>query len=509
MDIPQAPIKAINFISMTSNAALYLAPSRIRYFGRLFMGLMLSSAALLPMAQPAHAAVILHAFDWSYATVAEQAPAIADSGYSAVLVTPPLKSPITENCRWYQRYQPQDFRVIQNCDGDKESFVAMIEALSQNGVVTYADVVVNHMANERDAATTFPGANTLAAYDADPDYWERQQLYGDLDEALFGPNDFHSPQCIMDYRDRQEVIEGRICGGGDDPGLPDLRDTVPGDNWVLDQRKHYIQSLYDLGVRGFRLDAAKHMPNGAIQYFVPEEVAENSHIFAEIITTGGVGDSEYQTFLDPYLRELSPAFGAYDFPLLNTLKQAFGFGNSLAVLAQPYADGNALENSRAVTVVTTHDIPYNEGFRYLIMDPTDEDLAYAYIMGRDGGTPLVFDDGTTADPPFGRIDDGRWQGVWNRDRMIRMIAFHNQMQGQGMEMLHADDCTLLWRRGEEGIVAINKCGDRRDITVDTQFKFKWYHPYQDVLTEDSPIEINGPSFTFSLPGRTARMWAAQ
>ena len=492
---------AVRFIT-----ARFRGPLRVA--ARWALVMMVSLALVLPMARPAQADVILHAFDWSYATVAERAPAIAEAGYKAVLVTPPLKSPITEHCRWYQRYQPQDFRVINNCDGDKESFVAMIDALSQVGVLTYADVVVNHMANERNAATTFPGDATLAEYEANPEYWENQQLYGDLDDGLFSAQDFHAPNCIRNYSDRREVINGRICGGGDDPGLPDLRDTVPGDNWVLDQRKQYVQVLYDLGVRGFRLDAAKHMPNGAIQYFVPDAIANNSQIFAEIITTGGVGDSEYQTFLEPYLRELPAAFGAYDFPLLNGIKRAFSIGNPLSDIAQPYATGNALENSRSVTVVTTHDIPYNEGFRYLIMDPTDEDLAYAYIMGRDGGTPLVFDDGTTADPPFGQIDGGRWQNVWQSDRMTRMVNFHNRMQGIDMEVLHADECTLLWRRQEEGIVAINKCGDNRDITVDTRFKFKWNHPYQDALTDDSPIEIRNSSFTFSIPGRTARMWFA-
>ncbi|MDV3353821.1 alpha-amylase family protein [Leptothoe sp. LEGE 181152] len=463
---------------------------------------------LLSANQPAQANVILHAFDWSYATVTERAPAIAAAGYGAVLVTPPLKSPITQECRWYQRYQPQDFRVISNCDGDKESFVAMINALSKVGVLTYADVVVNHMANERNGSTTFPGMDVLDEYAEDPDYWERQRLYGDLDGGLFNSQDFHAPKCIRNYGNRDEVVKGRICGAGDDPGLPDLRDTVSGDNWVLEQRKHYVQTLYDLGVRGFRVDAAKHMPNAAIRYFIPDEIANNTQIFAEIITTGGVGDHEYNLFLEPYLRELPASFAAYDFPLLNAIKQAFSVGRPLSEIAQPYDTGNALENSRAVTVVTTHDIPYNDPFRYLILDPVDEDLAYAYIMGRDGGTPMVFDDGTTAAPPFGQTDGGRWQGVWNRDRMVRMITFHNRMQGISMEVLHADDCTLLWRREEEGIVAINKCEEPRKITVDTQFKFKWFHPYQDSLTEDPPIEITESSFTFEVPARRARMWFA-
>ena len=92
--------------------------------------------------------------------------------------------------------------------------------------------------------------------------------------------------------------------------------------------------------------------------------------------------------------------------------------------------------------------------------------------------------------------------------MASMIKFHNRMEGTTMEVLHADDCTLLWRREEEGIVAINKCGDPKTITVDTRFRFKWFHPYQDVLTEESTIEITGPSFRFEVPARSAQMWVA-
>ncbi|MEM6252447.1 MAG: alpha-amylase family glycosyl hydrolase [Cyanobacteria bacterium P01_D01_bin.156] len=453
--------------------------------------------------------VILHAFDWSYNTVAARAAEIAEAGYGAVLVTPPVKSPITPQCYWYQRYQPQDLRVIQNCDGNKEDFIAMIEALSKVNVRTYADVVVNHMANERDASTTFPGQATLQQYANDANYWAKQRLYGNLEHGLFSSHDFHSPYCIRNYGDRNEVIQGRICGADNDPGLPDLRDTLPDETWVLEQRKQYVQALYELGVRGFRIDAAKHMPNDAIRYFIPEDVAKNSHVFAEIITAGGSNDHAYNVFLEPYLKELPSEFAAYDFPLLNAMKTAFSYGQPLSHIAYPFDTGNALENHRAVTVVTTHDIPYNEPFRSLIFDPVDEDLAYAYIMGRDGGTPMVFDDGTTAPPPFGQIDNGRWQNVWNHDRMIHMIRFHNQMQGTSMEILHADPCTLLWRREQAGIGAINKCGIPKTITVNTQSRFKWFHPYQDILTKTPPIEITSESFTFTLTPRSAQLWTAQ
>lgn len=469
--------------------------------------------------------VILHAFDWSYEDIASEAEAIAEAGYKAVLVTPPLKSPKSERCEWWQRYQPQDLRVIDHCDGNKESFMAAIEALKARGVRTHADVVVNHMANERDAATTFPGDATLQLYETDKPYWRRQILYGDADgngvldngvlpddgrpDGLFSPQDFHPAACIRDYNNKASVIRDRICGRGADPGLPDLKDTDPSRNWVNDQRRQYIQALYDLGVRGFRIDAAKHMPNGAIKYFVPKDVVEKAHIFAEIITSGGATSDEYTAFLEPYLRELPPQFGAYDFPLLHALRQAFTFGRPLSAVAFPYSTGNALENSRAVTVVVTHDIPYNNDFRYLIFDENaessvEEDLAYAYILGRDGGTPLVFDDQSD-----GRSNNGRWRDVWKSDRMKRMIAFHNRMHGNAMEVLAADACTLLWRRQEDGIVAINKCGQEQAVTVDSRFRLKWNHPYRDSLTGTFLPEIKGPSYTFKLPARSARMWIAE
>ncbi|MCW5977866.1 MAG: hypothetical protein KIT09_07300 [Bryobacteraceae bacterium] len=452
-------------------------------------------------APPASAEVILHAFGWKYEDVGLNAQAIADAGYKAVLVSPPLKSERSAGCPWYKHYQPQDFRVIDNCAGNKQQFAAMVKALKSKGVRVYADIVVNHMANERNNATSFPGDEILSEYRSDPVYWNNQKLYGDLGNGLFSPQDFHAEACIHDYSNPDSVIKHRICGTGGDRGLPDLKDTIPDQNWVLDQRKQYIRALFDLGVRGFRLDAAKHMPVGAIRYFVPDEIANKSHVFAETITWGGINDGEYNLYLKPYLESLPVSFSAYDFPLLNEMKRAFGPGSRLSDIANPYATGNALEPRRAITVVVTHDIPYNSGFRSLIFDPKDEELAYAYILGRDGGAPMVFDDGSSW-----KTDGGRWVGAWKNERLKKMIFFHNRMQGKWMEVLFADDCVLLWRREEDGIAGINKCGFAKDVTVDTRGKFRWNRTYRDRLDASNTVRISSESFTFNLPGRDARLW---
>jgi alpha-amylase len=383
--------------------------------------------------------------------------------------------------------------------------VAMIQALKDKEIRVYADIVVNHMANEPfNSPPRFPGDQILNEYRSNPTYWNNQKLYGDLSNGLFSPPDFHDEFCISreDYQSNPvNVVKGRICGGGGDRGLPDLKDTVPGQNWVLDQRKQYIQALFDLGVRGFRLDAAKHMSIGAIRYFVPDEIANNAHVFAETITWGGTNDQEYNLYLKPYLQNLPASFGAYDFPLLNAMKRAFSLGARLSDIADPYSTGNALEPRRAVTVVVTHDIPYNSGFRGLIFDRKDEELAYAYILGRDGGAPMVFDDGSSW-----KTDGGRWVGAWQNDRLKKMISFHNRMQDKQMEVLVADECVLLWRREEDGIVGINKCDFDRNVPVNTHRKFRWYRTYRDSLDAANTVRITSGNFTFNLPGRNARLW---
>lgn len=64
--------------------------------------------------------VILHAFDWKYADIAQRASEISELGYGSVLVSPPMKSAQDE--RWWQRYQPQDYRIIDNALGNTVDF---------------------------------------------------------------------------------------------------------------------------------------------------------------------------------------------------------------------------------------------------------------------------------------------------------------------------------------------------------------------------------------------------
>ena len=415
--------------------------------------------------------VILHAFDWPYAHIAQNAQAIGEMGYRSVLVSPPMKSFKHENgTDWWQRYQPQDYRVIDNQLGNTHNFIDMIKALEKHGIRVYADVVFNHMANEayQRSDLQYPCAADIKRYDAHKDEYQSQILFGDLSEPLFREEHFVDAFSIKDWKDRWEVQNGRITGGVKDPGLPKLKVC----DYVIEQQRSYLKALKNMGVMGFRIDAAKHMALEHLQRVWTEDITENMHIFGEIITDGGAIKEEYQLFLQPYLENTE--LGAYDFPLFSTVFEAFQNDGCMTSLIDPYCFGQALLNFRAITFAITHDIPNNEAFQSLILEEEDEWLAHSYILGRDGGVPLIYTDLNPSDI-LSSHGKPRWIDSWKDPRMAKMIQFHNYVHGEPMIPIIADKDILVFARGEKGIVVINKSDS--EVIVD----FEWHKDMRDIL----------------------------
>lgn len=450
-------------------------------------------AVLSAAAGAAQADAVLHAFNWRYADVEARAATIQAAGYKAVLVAPAYKS---EGSAWWARYQPQDYRVIHHPLGDTPAFRSMVAALRARGIDVYADVILNHMANEsaQRPDLNYPGARILGIYAANPTYYNGIRLFGVLGNNFLGGADFGEARCILDYNDVWQVQNWRICAGAGDAGLPDLK----GNGWVISQQQEYLRQLKAVGVKGFRIDAAKHMPIAHLNGVLTADIKSGVYVFGEIITGGGSGNLEYVRFLQPYLQNTTHA--AYDFPLHATLRNAFGFGGSLSNLVDPAAFGQALQGARALTFTVTHDIPNNSGFRYALMDPTDETLAYTYIFGRSDGKPMVYSDNNES-------GDNRWVNAYNRTDIRGMIRFHNAVQGSDMQVLAHGSCHLIFRRGSLGIVGINKCGSAVNATVNMNNSVLWWYAnYVDTLGSGSVVNINSGSYTFSLPARSARMW---
>ncbi|MCQ1059302.1 alpha-amylase family glycosyl hydrolase [Photobacterium sp. DNB23_23_1] len=399
--------------------------------------------------------VILHAFDWPYNRVTQYAKKIASSGYKAVLVSPPLKSYKHESgTEWWQRYQPQDYRVIDNQLGNTEDFRKMTAVLNEYDVHVYVDVVFNHMANESHLRhdLNFPSNQVLDEYQQSAENYEKLKLFGDLTKPLFSERDFIKAFPIQNWTDPWEVQHGRISGSSEDPGLPTLKCNQN----VVKQQKCYINSLKRLGIKGFRIDAAKHLTLEHIQLVWDKKVSADVHIFGEIITDGGATKEEYELFLAPYLKGTS--LGAYDFPLFHAMYNVFEKGQPMAELDNPYSVGQALAYDRAITFAITHDIPNNDVFLDQVMTEQNEIFTYCYILGRDGGVPLIYSDLDTS-----KITNSnglpRWKDRWSDSVLTQMISFHNLMQSLPMAVMSMGEDHLVFSRGSKGIVAINR-GDK-------------------------------------------------
>ncbi|MCC6347174.1 MAG: alpha-amylase family protein [Nitrospirales bacterium] len=435
--------------------------------------------------------VILHAFNWNYAEVAAEAGTIAANGFGAVLLPPPLYSK-EDSHHWWQRYQPKDYRVVRSFLGSKGELENAIHALHDHGIRIFADIVFNHMANEKSwrnpkEGYTFPGDTELARYRNERESFERDRLYGTLDHNLFGPQDFNNEKNIQCWEDLYEATERWLSG------LPDLDLNER----VVEQQKTCLRALNDLGFDGYRIDAIKHLPEEHLSRVFETEDMRGKFLFGESLTCN---DAQEDLFIWPLLREIDVSF--YDFPLHETLRRVFSPCGSMRELVNPAAFHQALPWHRAVTFSVTHDIPYNDCFRGQLLHPQDEFLTNAYLLGRDGGVPLVFSDHNESALAY-QCDRDRWCAAWKRSDIVGMIAFHNAVHGTPQRSLFEADGFLVFARGDRGIVAINKTEE-------------WQHPriwtcglrhgrYRCQLHRHD-MQVGGDYFEFALPPRQAQMW---
>jgi len=432
--------------------------------------------------------VILHAFDWHYNDIAGRAPEIAAMGYGAVLIPPPLYSD-PGGSAWWQRYQPKDYRVLRSYLGSKAELSKAIVALHGQGVRIYADIVFNHMANEqRPDRLNFPGATELEHYQQEGEEFEKDRLYGDLRVGLFSPWDFNTDGDIYNWLDAHEATEHNLSG------LPDLDLN----DWVIAQQRACLLALNSMGFDGYRIDAVKHLPEAHLRRVFATIDMNGKYLFGEALTTN---DQEEKVFLWPIFGGCE-CLSFYDFPLYETLLRAFAPGGSLRELVDPAAYGQALPPWRAVTFGVTHDMPNNDGFRGVLLAPQDEYLAKVYILGRDGGVPLLYSDNNQSAASHPQ-DRDRWAQAWQRPDIAAMLRFHNAVHGTPQRTLFEDDGFLVFARGERGIVAINKTDRWQQVDIRS---WGLRHGDYDCQLHNLRLTISGDSFPLKIPPREAQLW---
>jgi alpha-amylase len=410
---------------------------------------------------------IVHLFQWNWDSVAAECEDfLGPHGFGGVQVSPPQEHVVIPSAEggdypWWQDYQPVSYQIDNTRRGTAEEFEAMVATCRDNGVRIYADVVINHM--------TGPGSGT----GSNGTEWEKYaypDLFGD-GAASYGRDDFGPCfETISDWNDKWEVQNCELLE------LSNLNTASP---HVRAQLTRYLNGLVEMGVGGFRVDAAKHVAEADVEA-----------IFGgldDVPGFGGPPDVYHEVYGDqtvPYTA-YTPYGRVTNFDYKDDFAGRFARGDIAGLVDMP--DYGGLTADEAVVFVDNHDtqrytptLTYKDGDRYR--------LATAFMLAHPYGTPVVmssydFGDNQTEGPPSTGEAEGNpagwitadtdcssadWVCEHRDDTVAGMAAFRNATDGAGITERAADGPSrVAFDRGDRGFAAFNAGSGTWRLTAGT------------------------------------------
>ncbi|GAB3171154.1 carbohydrate-binding module family 20 domain-containing protein [Myceligenerans halotolerans] len=379
--------------------------------------------------------VILNLFQWTWDSVAAECTStIGPVGFGYVQVSPPSEH--VTGTQWWTSYQPVSYQIESKL-GTRAEFAAMVDACHSAGVGVIADAVVNHMA--ADSGSGVAGST-----------YEQDSFPG-----IYSAPDFNDCRTdITDYGDRWEVQNCRLVS---------LQDLRTGSDYVRARLADYLDDLTSLGVDGFRIDAAKHMP--AEDLAAIKAQSSGSFWVQEVIGAAGepIQPSEYTGNGD-----------VHEFDYGRQLRS--DFDGQIKNLR--YIGDNKLPSDVASVFVDNHDterngetMNYQWGAKYL--------LANTFMLSWPYGSPTVYSGYEFSDHNAGvpgstdtTVPDANCDGVFTctqrRTEIQGMVGFHNEVAGTGVTNWWDDgNNNIGYGRGQSGYVAINNTGSSVSRTYQT------------------------------------------
>ncbi len=304
---------------------------------------------------PARADAGIHLFQRPWTQIAEACEdTIGPAGFAWVLTSPPQEHITGE--AWWTSYQPVSYAVESRL-GTEAEFADMVTRCQGAGVDVIADAVINHMAGIDGGVGT--GGTRF-------DHYSYPGLYEEGDFHHCGLTDDDD---IADYSSREQVQTCELVNLADlDTSSPSVQSSIVG----------YLSHLRDLGVAGFRIDAAKHMAAEDVAAIVAALPADTV-ILSEVIRGSGsepIQPEEYlssgSVFEFQYARDLSPGLraGVITDPALGPERPLHVPSESAIV----FIDNHDTERGEAA-------ITARDGGLYL--------LANALLLADDFGTPVL------------------------------------------------------------------------------------------------------------------------
>lgn len=381
-------------------------------------------------------------FEWKFASIAKACTdTLGPAGYGYVQVSPPQEH--IQGGQWWTSYQPVSYRIAGRL-GDRTAFSAMVNTCHSAGVKVIADSVINHMSAGSGTGT---GGSAYTKYDY-------PGLYSGADM-----DDCRSQ--INNYNDRGNVQYCELVG---------LADLDTGEDYVRGKIAGYLNDLLSLGVDGFRIDAAKHMPAGDLANIKSRLSNPNVYWKHEAIFGAGeaVSPSEYLGSGD-----------VQEFRYGRSLKQVF-LNENLAHLKNFGEGWGFMESGKSAVFVDNHDterggdtLNYKNGSAYT--------LASVFMLAYPYGSPDVhsgyeFSDHDAGPPNGGQVnacysDGWKCQHAWRE--ISSMVGLRNTARGQGVSNWWDNGGDqIAFGRGNKAYVAINHEGSALTRTFQTSLPMR-------------------------------------
>ena len=308
-----------------------------------------------PATQELDSTVGVQLFMWNWDSVAKECTEVlGPAGVDWVLVSPPQEHIVGD--QWWIHYQPVSYQ-IESALGNQEQFRAMNAACADAGVDVIADAVINHM-TAQESGVGFAGT-AFSKYEY---------------PGLYSIGSFHNCGLTTDgrisnYSNKEEVQTCELLG------LSDLNTSIPN---VQQRILGYLLALIDLGVDGFRIDAAKHMAAEDIKA-ITDQLPDGIQVIQEVIR-GGNEPIQPEDYLESgmvwefnYLRNLRTMFIKKRVTFDSTMERLMGYSPS----------------EKTVTFVSNHDTERN---RQAIDYRRAEEfaMATAFMLADEYGQPMLY-----------------------------------------------------------------------------------------------------------------------
>ncbi len=431
----------------------------------------------VPEPEPPSLNAFVHLFEWTWPSIGRECEEyLAPAGYTAVQVSPPQEH--AEGPQWWTRYQPVSYKLISR-GGNRDEFIDMVERCNAVGVGIYVDAVINHMTGVRSGVGV--AGSPYGEY-------EYPGLYTQDDFNDCGRNENND---VVDFDDIWEVQHCELVN------LADLRTDKPN---VRAKLAAFLGELVELGVAGFRIDAAKHMPADDIAAIL-DRVDGDPFVFLEVIGTidGPLDRSDYTDIAHTTEFEYLPFL--HD-PILN---------GELGKLEKISEQSGLLPSDLAVVFVDNHDTQRHDGghaFNYKLGERYV--LANVFMLAWPYGYPKVmssfrFEDREAGPPtsepvaPNATVYGEEWVCEHRWPAIANMVAFRAATAGEPVVkwQVHGDS-GLSFGRGKNGHVVINASAEPMDVEVQTGLAAG---DYCDLVTASSASTCDGAVVSVSDSGR--------